>query len=652
MNSPKRIRLFSKIPRSMKATGKTGSGQFYALSQAAIKKTKLGGLRVTGMKRYMALERTFYYWVNPTWGSTEFNFDPDKEIQFLLWERQDGHYGLILPIISGDLRATLGGGGKELEVHVEGALEGEEPASADLLYTAWGDDPHVLVAEAMYTIRTHLKSFRLREEKRVPEYTDQFGWCTWNAFYKKVNEQKVVKGLKTFVDGGVTPGMLILDDGWQNVRENMFNSFVPNKEKFPKGLGDLVLKCKKMGVETFGVWHALQGYWNGVHPDGELSKEYRVVRNRGPSPTISEGDHDLGLVHPKDIARFYQDFYEYLKVHGVDLVKVDNQSVTQFFTQGKLGRVSTMKAYQYALQGASATHFEGNSIHCMCNSQDVAYHKSTSLGWRNSDDFYPKKPEMQGWHVSTNAINNLWASHFSIPDWDMFQSHHYSAHFHAAARAISGGPVYVSDEPGKQNFELIKKMITSDGRALRCENPALPAKDSIFVNVLEEDRLLKITNHNAEAGMLGLFNCKYQSDDITDTFCADDVPCLDRSKYACYLHEAGTLQIVGRRKKMKISLPELGHEVVTFAPLNKGYAVLGLLDKFNSSRAIQYHGFAKDGSYQAAFVEGGAIGFYSAECPSEIHVNSRKTRFTYNEDTGLLVVKAKTGAPVLVHIYE
>jgi len=33
-------------------------------------------------------------------------------------------------------------------------------------------------------------------------------------------------------------------------------------------------------------------------------------------------------------------------------------------------------------------------------------------------------------------------------DWDMFSSRHVAADIHAAARAVSGGPVYVSDAPG------------------------------------------------------------------------------------------------------------------------------------------------------------------------------------------------------------
>eukprot|EP00961_Rhodomonas_salina_P195994 2645692-Rhodomonas_salina.3 len=41
------------------------------------------------------------------------------------------------------------------------------------------------------------------------------------------------------------------------------------------------------------------------------------------------------------------------------------------------------------------------------------------------------------------------------PDWDMFQSQHEAAALHASARAVGGCAVYVSDNPGQHNFDLL-----------------------------------------------------------------------------------------------------------------------------------------------------------------------------------------------------
>lgn len=86
---------------------------------------------------------------------------------------------------------------------------------------------------------------------------------------------------------------------------------------------------------------------------------------------------------------------------------------------------------------------------------------------------------------------------FIHPDWDMFQSTHPCAEFHAASRAISGGPIYVSDSVGKHNFPLLKRLTMPDGTILRCEYYALPTRDCLFENPLHDGKtMLKIWNLN------------------------------------------------------------------------------------------------------------------------------------------------------------
>jgi raffinose synthase len=41
----------------------------------------------------------------------------------------------------------------------------------------------------------------------------------------------------------------------------------------------------------------------------------------------------------------------------------------------------------------------------------------------------------------------------------MFQSKHPAAAVHAAARAVSGAAVYVSDYPGTHDFSLLQKLV-------------------------------------------------------------------------------------------------------------------------------------------------------------------------------------------------
>jgi len=75
----------------------------------------------------------------------------------------------------------------------------------------------------------------------------------------------------------------------------------------------------------------------------------------------------------------------------------------------------------------------------------------------------------------------------------MFHSKHPAAEAHAAARAVSGGAVYVSDYPGKHDFELLKRLVLPDGSVLRAALPGRPTADCLFSDVLRDNKsVLKV----------------------------------------------------------------------------------------------------------------------------------------------------------------
>ena len=134
---------------------------------------------------------------------------------------------------------------------------------------------------------------------------------------------------------------------------------------------------------------------------------------------------------------------------------------------------------------------------------------------RTSDDFFPQRPESHGLHLVANATAGLWFGEFMQPDWDMFQSAHERGAFHAAARAVSGGPVYVSDRVGVHDFELLRKLVLSDGSVLRADLPGRPTRDCLYADPSVEPVLLKIFNLNRDCGIVGVFNARHTA--ATDT---------------------------------------------------------------------------------------------------------------------------------------
>jgi raffinose synthase len=90
---------------------------------------------------------------------------------------------------------------------------------------------------------------------------------------------------------------------------------------------------------------------------------------------------------------------------------------------------------------------------------DAFYNFGESAVARTVEDYFPERGGGSGYnlekggpaaHVLMALYNSLYFSQMVYTDFDMFESNHTFATFHAAARAISGGPVYVTDIPEKQ----------------------------------------------------------------------------------------------------------------------------------------------------------------------------------------------------------
>jgi len=631
-----------------------GSGNFIHTERLLQKPVeKLGLLQPVDARRWTAIG-TFAspYW-NQVRHGTDWN-DIPAQTQFLVWERSEGGYGLLLPLLSGDYVHTLQGEKKGVRLVATTGLKGRPEDNAAVAYAAAGSDLYQLVNKAMKEVAGQLGSFRLREEKAVPAFVDRLGWCSWDAFYSQVDEPKFLSALRSFRAGGITPGFTILDDGWLQNKGDLLLGFGMNGEKFPHGLASLVRQAKgEFGVEFFGIWHAMNGYWGGVDPRSPLGKKYDIYRSKGLiRPWLGSKRDPVYLVDPRQADRFFTEFHDTLKAGGVDLVKVDGQSALAEFTRPHCGRVSAMRSYQQALQTSAVRHFDGGIIHCMSNGLDVAYQMEQTVVWRNSDDFFPKRnSSAQQLHVCTNALNNLWTGTFALPDWDMFQSHHRTAEFHAAARALSGGPVYVCDKPGRQNFRVLRKLASSDGRVWRCDRPALPAPESVFANCLTEPVLLKIHNQSGAAGLIGFFHCSAVRKKLTGSFSPADIPGLSGSHFIARRYSTGRVQEMHLEDEAGVVLPRMGFEIVTLTPVLSGsVAVLGRLDRYTGVTSVEAASVGTEGDCRVSVRESGRYLFWCRESATVTDEQGRKLPFKYNRKTKLLTVEIKAAGVMIVRV--
>jgi len=651
--------IISNLPEGCSRSPVSGSGfsgEFITLPASALRTPGGAIFQLDRPLRWVALHRYQPWWPEPVYGCGKVNFD--GEFFMILWEREAGGYGVALPLVDGDVRGILNGTSDGLSLQVPTM----DPLSdrATLLFVATGDDPVELVQAAVQKISERLGTFKMRTEKKTPGWVDYLGWCTWDAFYLDVTADKVLQGLASFQQGGCPIRMFILDGGWQDEKEGHLWSFRSNSERFPQGLKALVEQAKaQYGVKIFGVWHALEGYFNGIHPDGDLAGQYEFVTTvltpeEESKIGVPRSDiHKRCMVIPSDISRFFNDYHRVLRDQGVDMVKVDNQASLDWTPS--VPPTAAMRAYQYALQDSEQTYFQGESMHCMSNTMDIVYHLRSATVWRSSTDFYPKRAHFHTLHIFRNAISSIWVQAFGLPDWDMFQSEHPAGGFHAASRAISGGPIYVTDEPGHHDFGLLSKLMISDGRILRSKQPARPARDSIFEDGRVIHRVTKIVNFNevtgwpAPVGVLGLFNCFYIEkagpEPVDGEYCAADVPGISASRFALYHHTSGRVIVADATARQPVHLDSLGYEVVTVSALVEGVALFGLIDKFNGSRALESARWISGNTLELVLLDGGRIGWHS-ERAGGVSATLKEVPVKVTSQDGLSWVEAPTGEPV------
>lgn len=182
-----------------------------------------------------------------------------------------------------------------------------------------------------------------------------------------------------------------------------------------------------------------------------------------------------------------------------------------------------------------------------------------------------------------------------LPDWDMFQTDHPWSSFHGAARCLSGGPVYITDIPGKHDVSLIQKLTakTIDGRSVILRPEKIGRTSEIYV-AHAEARLLRVeTNHNT-ASILGLFNVGSRL--LREMVNIAQMPGLvDGESYVIRQYSSsaisGPWSNLDNFPVVEVEVAECGFEILTATPIHTygrtAISVLGLLGKMTGAAAIR-----------------------------------------------------------------
>lgn len=464
----------------------------------------------------------------------------------------------VQPLCNGNFSTEIDGEGFHLEPRTENICT----LTGDFAAITVGENPITIYRTAMENISAlGGMTALLKRDRQYPEIMEWFGWCTWNAFYTNVTEDKIIEKLQEFKEKGIPVGWVIIDDGWFTAGDKVLRAFEADPVKFPNGLKHCIDRMKnEYGVKQVGVWHAFEGYWNGVEIGSALYEEWKDCLEITPEGfAIPAHDVDRAFA-------FWDAWHSYLAGEGIDFVKVDNQSSHPHHMENMIpGPVACRIAHE-ALERSVDKNFNGTIINCMGEDMENVLSRHHSAITRNSDDFFPNRERGFLKHLAQNVYSALWHSELYYCDFDMWWSGTAAPVQSGVLRAVSGSPVYISDEVGASDPAMIFPVIEDDGRIIRFEESARPTEDLIFTDCSKEDRLLKVFNVKDDAFVLAAFNVS--TGDVTDTLCYKDITGLKADqKYVSYEYFSKKYTAVTAESIENITLPMDGTAVYSIYPV-------------------------------------------------------------------------------------
>lgn len=490
------------------------------------------------------------------------------------------------------------------------------------------------------------RALPLREKRTYPEMFEYLGWCSWDAFYTDISEEKVRAKASELTEKQVPVRWFLMDDGWLSVHGQRLYDLGPEKEKFPEGFADMIREIKESSrIDWFGVWHAFGGYWGGLEPGSKAALQeagHLIETTNGkllPHPTPEKG------------YGFFRDWYERLRAEGIDFVKVDGQSAVKNYYENHLPVCRAAKGAHQALEGAAAAYMGGRLINCMGMAMENILGRPGSGLVRNSDDFVPDNENGFAEHLLQNCYNALYHDMLYYCDWDMFWTSHPDARKHGILRAVSGGPVYFSDRIGETDREAVKPLVYRDGRILRMERTAKPSPDCVFCNP-EKSGLLKVTNvcaygQSQTGGAVAVYNIS--GTNAETKVGPGDIYDLPKGDYYLYDWMRREIMRADKTEGITAALPKDGCALYLLLPAGRQAAPVGLLDKYISFHGIEA-AMEEEDCLTVILREGGRFGFYAEQKPTKIFVNGRECTGVLTAEKNLWEIDTETEGKTVVTI--
>ena len=516
-----------------------------------------------------------------------------QEGQFILLQLSAGKYLALLPMTSDKANGLffLEGGKLMLKSGNYGrnAIDGELP----LLCWAYGNSPYAATQSVWGQVfESGYVAAQPRSTKEYPEEPYGYlGWCSWEHYKTKISEKVIANAFHTIEESGAPIRWVMVDDGYLDQQGRMLKSFGVDKKKFPNGWSPITGLKDDEKIKWVGIWRNFGGYMNGVSAKHTMTDlKPHLMKMKKPQ-----------IVLPKNTPEASKAFYDKMvgdtKDNGFDFIKVDFHFRTFEHYFGTADPVEAMRQNNEALE--NATHEMGIPLlNCIAQPNINSLQTKYSALTRSSPDYNQKDKDKNKCNTYQSFANHLWMGQTLWGDLDMFHTHdERDVKPMSIARAISGGPVYISDEPSKIKPEVLAPFAYEDGKLLRTSAPATLLPESFFIHPFRDDHVFRVVAPLEDGvAAIALFNFTESGKSLNGGFTAKDY------SHAGELLENGSARkvpseglLVYDRKSKTVS--ELGDgfqaEVANFDgdlfllyPKRNGWVVIGRADKYLPAAAV------------------------------------------------------------------
>ncbi len=601
---------------------------------------------LNGLKEYHASTLTGFWAVTEEFGQDVSKIRP--RTQAMLYNRGTD-YSYIMTACDSKYKGSLKGEEKGISAYLLSLKRGLQGFEGLLFAVSEGKDPYSLPENTVAACLKFLnKPTKLAKDKKYPEILEYLGWCSWDAMPCNANHNELIEKAKEFRQKNIPVRWGIIDDSWTELdgenntavmHDRRLNSFKADPKQFPNGLEPVVKELKKNYGLKIGIWHPMVGYWLGFNPEGETAKQLAEVM------TKTEDGRTVIAPTLEASFKYHTVFYKYLKQCGADFVKVDCQSSIDWFYKN-LGTVGEMSENLLAgIEGAVGIYFGGDMINCMSMANESIWNHPNSLVTRCSNDYLPDNRQWFVKHIMQCSYNCYNYSGLLKGDWDMYWTEDSQGVKNTVLRAVSGGPIYVSDKVGRSCAELLLPATLSDGRILRCNRNAMPTKECLTSDPRTSKSAFKLWNTTDNGYVMAVYNLDAEENPVKDKLSVLDLPGSEDIPYAVYNYF--TKELVLLKDKTDFMELELSgyddYRLFNIAKVSEGFALLGLTGKY-----ISLATFTEIGKGKYILKNGGEVAFYSEKQPLEVKVDGEKTQFTPENNC----YKISVSDPEKSHILE